>query len=206
MSYTSLHTKKGFTLVEILVATTILVIAMASIALSFRGGMTSWTKGTARMERYLNARVALDMMSREISAAFITTSGIYANQFFYGHGNKVTFIAPVRGVVGKSDLCTIKYELNAPANELRRIKEASIDGDITDVTTSTGQAAPLASYVTGLGLEYYDGVRGVWQAAWDSTTKGWLPRAVRITITIRDELQREGPQTFSTIVYLPTSR
>ncbi len=213
--FNNMSKKSGFTLIEILVATTILVITMASIYMSFRGGVTSWTKGTARMERYLNARAALDMMSREMRAAFIIDTGAYVNQFFYGESDNVTFIAPLRGDDDRSVLRTIKYGLNllpgAPPNELHRIKEPSIVSDITGVAYDPNRpelTAPLVSHITYLSFAYYDGVG--WPTAWDSTTggteEGRLPQAVRITIRVQDELRPEIFQTFSTIVYLPLSR
>ena len=117
-------TKKAFTLVEILVATTILVIAMASIYVSFKGGVTAWTKGTARMKIYLNARGALDMMSREISAAFIYSTN---NEFFYGQksGNNdyLNFVAVTGGGNNASDLFTLCYSVDPSNKELDRIDQ-----------------------------------------------------------------------------------
>ena len=226
MPYTSLHTKKGFTLVEILVATTILVIAMASIYMSFRGGVTSWTKGTVRMERYLNARAALDMMSREIGAAIIAAYGIYEIDFV-GYNATATvggetvdddslnFVAPVRGDVDEPDLRKVRYQLDGVNRELERATDDSIDDDITSFPPPT----PLTENVKSLNFEYYDSDIPGWRNYWDSRTTSerggipeipetvnTLPDAVKITIAVQDELRHEAAQIFSTIVYLPTSR
>ena len=108
--------KSGFTLTEILVAVTILAITVAAIYTSFKGGLTSWTKGTIRMERYQNARAALEMMSREISAAIIIAADGSYQIDFYGVDNTETvsgetvdddylcFVAPVREDPDEPDL------------------------------------------------------------------------------------------------------
>lgn len=201
-------TKKGFTLTEVLVAVAILAIAVAAIYTSFKGGLTSWTKGTERMERYQIARVALDMISREISAAIIYTN----NEFFYGISNYVNFVAPVREADDVSDLCTIRYYLSNYNGGLYlyRRRQASVDDDIE---TIGGDAYPLAGPVisTGLVLEYYDGVDAEWQTDWDSQTggseQGRLPEAVKITIaTWRETTIPYKTQVFSTVVFIPASR
>ena len=200
--FNNMSKKSGFTLIEILVATTILVIAMAAIYVSFRGGLTSWTKGTARMERYLNARAALDMMSREIRAAFIYTTN---NEFFYGRIDSLNFVAVIGPVGAITDLYTIRYYHSG--REIFRADEPGVDSDIR-VVYGTPHSFPLVSNITSLTFQYHDGSN--WLATWDSTPGGTevgrLPRAVEITITVQDELRPEIAPEFSTIVYLPASR
>jgi len=196
--------RKGFTLVEILVATTILVIAMASIYVSFQGGVTAWTKGTARMKVYLNARGALDMMSRELSAAFIYSTN---NQFFYGRPNYLNFVAVMEPMNAVTDLYTIDYSYSPNDKEIQRIDEASVGSDIT--SPITGTPVPLASRVTNLSLHYYDG--SIWQPTWDSTgvaQLGKLPQAVKIEITMQKEKEtsQAAAKVFSTVIFIPASR
>ncbi|MCK4326681.1 type II secretion system protein [bacterium] len=155
--------KKGFTLTEILVAVTILVIAVAAIYTSFKGGTTSWTKGTARMERYLNARAALDMISREIQCAMLGSNIIFRGKQATWNDNgtdrqddELYFVAAVNhpAGTGQYDLCEIGYYLNesispSSSNLMRRLD------DIPDSTIEekTG-AATLVSNVISLNFEY----------------------------------------------------
>jgi len=194
--------KKGFTLVEILVSTTILVIAMASIYVSFQGGVTAWAKGTARMKVYLNARAALDMMSRELSAAFVYSTN---NQFFYGQPSSLNFVAVIEPMNAVTDLYTIDYRYSA--SEIQRIDEATVGSNI--ILTIGGTFLPLASRVTNLSLHYYDG--SIWQPTWDSTggsQLGKLPQAVKIEITMQKEKEtsQAAAKIFSTVIFIPASR
>ena len=98
----------------------------------------------------------------------------------------------------------------------------SRDPDLRDCTIG-GATTDFVRNVTDLQFEYYHG--RAWRNEWESADGNFitgtrapfttlytgdgqnnLPEAVRITITVQDELRREVAQTFSTIVYLPTSR
>lgn len=212
-------TKSGFTMVEILVATTILVIAMASIYMSFRGGVTSWTKGTARMERYLNARAALDMMSREIEAAMLAASDLYIIDFIYSADTSwaLRFAAP-RDSSGSWDLCEIAYGYDSGGKEIDRALDVDPNfsaDDKPNLSSLSSYWQPLVSNITSLQFELFDSDDSTWRLYWDSrtvleggdyaNTEDELPEAVKITITVQDEQSREE-QDFSTTVYLPTSR
>ncbi len=209
----SLITKKGFTLVEILVAITIMIIVVAAVYTSFRGGTTAWTKGTARMERFLNARAALDMMSREISAALIAASGLYVIDFVHPTAaGPLRFAAPMDGHAGRWDMVEIAYRYDSGDREIERaldVNPAFLQRPLSFM--------PLVSNMNSLRFEFWDATASPpdWRLNWDSrtaaegggieATRNRLPQAVRITI-IAEDAQRRERQTFSTIVYLPTSR
>jgi len=200
--------RKGFTLVEILVATTILVIAMASIYVSFQGGVTAWAKGTARMEVYLNARAALDMMSREISSAMV-------NDWPVATGRRMDFL----GLSGSGTNDQLFFMNPSPTGDLYKIEYWRNGSDLMryyKVSTSVTFPPPtiansdiLIPDVTKLGFQYYKDSTSSPQNTWDSQVgaaeEGTLPEAVKITITVQDNQHRQTKQ-FSTIVYLPTSR
>ena len=213
--YTLVITKKGFTLTEILVAVTILTIAVAAIYTSFKGGLTSWTKGTARMERYLNARAALDMMSRELSAALIVAvSSTYAIDFVYSNDSEVTLrFATAMYRDEEANLVEVAYDYNSSTKEVRRAIDANANFpyDKSKSSPSGFTFNPLCSNVNSLEFELWDG--SSWRSDWDSrtaaetggisATRDLLPKGVKITITVQDELQQEEEQIFSTTVYLP---
>jgi prepilin-type N-terminal cleavage/methylation domain-containing protein len=66
--------QSGFTLAELLVAATVMAVVMAGIFVLQRGGQEAYLLGSNRVETQQNARVALELMTRELrSAASITT-------------------------------------------------------------------------------------------------------------------------------------
>jgi prepilin-type N-terminal cleavage/methylation domain-containing protein len=69
-----LGNRRGFALVELLVGTAVIGIVMAGIFVLQRGGQQAYLFGSSRVETQQNARVALDLLTRELrSAGSITT-------------------------------------------------------------------------------------------------------------------------------------
>jgi type II secretion system protein J len=192
--------KEGaFTLVEIIVTCAILVILMGALYRIFWGSSAAWQKGEARTRMYQNARIILDLMSREIRAAFISRGDPHL--IFKGNESFLTFVSvsntPNRA--GEYDLRKIEYSLSQD-RLLRRI-ETHLN------SFSGGASAMIGEQVLNLIFSYWG--QGEWQTHWDST-KGTpddaddtLPEAVKITISTQDEEAHEPPLILSTIVYLP---
>jgi len=191
--------EEAFTLVEIMVSCAILVILMGALYRVFWGSSAAWQKGEARTRMYQNARISLDLMSREIRAAFVSRGDPHL--IFKGNESFLTFISVSNtpNTVGAYDLRRIEYSLSQ--DRLCRRIETHLD------SFSGGALATLAEGVLNLTFSYCS--QDQWQGFWDST-KGTpdnaddsLPEAVKITISTQDEEAREPPLILSTVVYLP---
>lgn len=69
-----LSNQHGFTLTELLVAVAVMTLVMAGVFVLQREGQEAYLLGSNRVETQQNARVALDLMTRELrSATSITT-------------------------------------------------------------------------------------------------------------------------------------
>jgi len=69
-----LGNQRGFTLAELLVVTAVMGVVMAGVFVVQRGGQQAYLLGSNRVETQQNARVALELMTRELrSASSITT-------------------------------------------------------------------------------------------------------------------------------------
>ena len=192
--------KEGaFTLVEIIVSCAILVILMGALYRVFWGGSSAWQKGEIRTRMYQNARISLDLMSREIRAAFISRGDPHL--VFKGNKSFLTFVSvsnTPKGV-GEYDLRRLEYSLSQ--DRLLRSVETRLG------SFSGGATATLAEQVLNLTFSY--GGPAEWQTFWDSTrgtpdsADDALPEAVKITVSTQDEAAHEPPIILSTIVYLP---
>lgn len=188
----------AFTLIEILVALSILAIVVVSSYTVLRGIADSWLKGEARTERYKNARVILDMMSREISQAMINLQPVYC----LGQGDRVFFVYPVGRSEDNSDLVEVGYWLRDTDNALVRHYQANPDYNFQ----TADSIDEISENVRGVEFRYYDG--SIWKESWDSrpegTEGGELPKAIRVRLVLTDE-RGERTETFETIVHLATS-
>jgi len=66
-----MRTAKGFTLVELLIAATMIAILFVGIAAHLRGGLTVWRRATDHGEAAQRMRVALDRLERDVVHAIV---------------------------------------------------------------------------------------------------------------------------------------
>ena len=195
--------KEGaFTLIEIMVSCAIVVILAGALYQIFLGSSAAWQKGEARTRMYQNARIILDLMSREIRASFISRGD--SHLIFKGNESFLTFVSAsnIPNTTGEYDLRQIEYSLSQE-RLLRRI-ETCLD------SFSGGATAMIGERVLNLTFSYWG--QDQWQGFWDST-KGTsdgaddsLPEAVKITISTQDEEAHEPRLILSTVVYLRVRR
>jgi uncharacterized protein (TIGR02599 family) len=61
--------QSGFTIVELLVATAVLMLLMALLLSALNSSMTIWTRGASKIQSFQQARAAYEAMTRKISQA-----------------------------------------------------------------------------------------------------------------------------------------
>jgi len=61
--------QSGFTIVELLVATVVLMLLMALLLSALNSSMTIWTRGASKIQSFQQARAAYEAMTRKISQA-----------------------------------------------------------------------------------------------------------------------------------------
>ena len=66
--------KRAFTLVELLIAITILVSIVLLLTAMVSGVSRAWTSGEQRVAQFQDGRAVLDLMARELSQAVISPS------------------------------------------------------------------------------------------------------------------------------------
>ena len=200
----------GVTLMELLVAMVILAIIVASVYVAFNSGKQSWQVGETIVQKYQNARGALDMMAREISAMYLVTQSIYKTGLIYDNSTsppEFRFVAsiPSKEHDGDWDLCKIGYR-HDEGDEIER--GFNINPNLKNLDITSGWQ-PLVSNINSLEfkLYYWDGSKWDEKDTWDSTdpTKEYweLPKAVEITIRVQDDKQIAEEREFKTVVYIP---
>lgn len=218
--------RKGLTLVEILVVSVIFSIIATSLFIVFKAGLDSWRRTQAHLDVYQNARAAIDMMTRELSAAYLNTANntITFRGFALGAAapawannttaDSVFFIASLNPSLNYNDaafeLCKVGYYLNAN-NELIKYFYYVKTGtapiyDFSDNTNVVTQK--IASNVTALTFRYFDAAGGPY-TGWDSTSAtsppaqlNTKPSKVQITFTIQESATGKA-QTVTAGVYIP---
>ena len=218
----SLPFSRGFTLVEILIAVTLLIVIAAAAFLTFRGGTEAWRSGTAHARRDAEARAVLEMMTRELhTTSLLTGDGDYQIDFLADAGS-IHFIASTEAPrPGHPDVMKVRYRLEG--GKIRRATAMIIiDEEITDFPPAPADGFPaLISDITSLTFRFFDnqahpgappGWTASWRDNWDSRTTaergaveiaetvGTLPDMIRIEFTFDDPNDRLPSKDFSTVI------
>ena len=110
--------KKPFTLLELILAMGILSVMMVLMLSFFSAAQKAWMASSANAEIYENARVAMDLMTRDLQAALYnddnSTQGIYP--FWHESDSRINFITATS--VGDS----------TDTSNIREVKYARSDG------------------------------------------------------------------------------
>jgi type II secretion system protein J len=206
---------RGFTLVEILVASTILGVVLAALYGVFSRTLESKRLTEERTSRARSARIVLFCLGEDLQASF---SFARSDSRFIGETRRtntfpegsLSFVSfsrlPVSSVGHESDVSKIAYSLipdpQGPGYR-QLVRQVSPDPGIVDpiVAQERGsEAYPLLSRVRGLRFRFFDGQ--VWRDEWgQNNTKEQLPRAVEATLYLDDS--REEVAEFSLVVELP---
>lgn len=197
---------RAFTVLELLVATAILSVIVTLLFTIFDRASNAWIKGEATVDRQRSARTTLELISRDMSQTFITTTAT-ARVVFVGGSNWVYFAAPVApGGDMVSDLGEYAYVHNpAPTvNTITRYYSSPTSDNsstgkwnpngrvITDASSATNLYASslLAEGVVGFNLVYYATPSSVGQLTWDSKVggaqDGQIPALVEVTMLAVD--------------------
>ena len=122
-----LRDQRGFTLAELLVVTAVLGLTLAAVGMLLQKGQQAYTFGSNRVEAQQNARVALELLTRELrSAQSITT---------LGGASDITFTVCDAASMTACTPVTVQYQLSG-AN-LNRISGGNTDTIIGGVQSLT---------------------------------------------------------------------
>lgn len=221
--------RRGLTLIEILVVSVIFSIIAVSLFIVFKAGLDSWRKTQAHLEVYQAARNTLDMMTRDISAAYLNSAN--ASITFRGFDgasgwrtnsarDEVYCISALNPTLNdpnaKFELCKVGYWVdgkgtgNIDDDELMRYYYAQTgatpDYDFSSASTNFVNSK-IASRITGLNITYFDSA-GTERTSWDSTSateplmQNKKPTKVNIAITVRDTTSGKDIP-FTTGVFIP---
>jgi prepilin-type N-terminal cleavage/methylation domain-containing protein len=191
-----MNSRKGFTLVEVLIATSILVIIAAMVFEAFAATLSAGKGLEERAELYHTARFIIRKLTEDMSSASFYTNntlgsftgvdrkanGQDADEIaFTGFGGRIAFTGT------DCDQARITWKAEAPAGvkklALRRIENHFITG--FDEAKNQAEDMEVTAWLKSFDLKYYD--NGTWLDAFDATKTKILPKAVALTFTLEDD-------------------
>jgi general secretion pathway protein J len=214
--------RKGMTLIEVMVAVTILAIVTTLVY----GAFTQTLRNKARIEAIADrshvVRIAMERITRELSQAFVSVhvnpnpqlQGMLTcfHGFREGRGSRIDFTSfshrRLYRDAHESDQNELSYFMarspeHRDLNVLARRESRRIDGDPDE----GGQVTILVEDIHGFKLEYLDPITLEWQDDWDASPQGSqpnrLPSQVRITLEVPGLVERRRTERFVTRAMVP---
>jgi general secretion pathway protein J len=209
--------EQGFTLLEALIAVTVLgLIGMLTFG-TFVRALDSKERATAITEHYHEVRQAMLRMSKEISMAFISvhrdcddprTKTIFRSESS-GMGQRLNFTSfshhKMRADANESDQNELSYfvanDKKGTGTALMRREAHRIDEEPEE----GGVERVLAQHVTDLEFTFYDPKNDRWEDSWDTTHsdyRGRLPMFVGIHMKVKTPQGKEESFYTKTRVFL----
>ena len=189
----------GFTLLEIVIAITVLAMMMLSMSMILRNSQEIQDESSARAALAQMGRNAMEIMRRELSQAYLSPNQTDEWKTLFKASDtdpidEVYFVAKSHekryANVKESDLAELHYssESDRDGGAFRTLlhRESPI---VDDDPERGGTVLAMSHNVRELELRYYDEKKEEWLEEWDSESTDYanrLPRAVEIRLELED--------------------
>jgi len=203
---------RGFTLIEVLLATTLLGIMMLLLTGSLRIGADSWEAGEERMAKASRLFIVESFLRRHI-ATLIPVSGVNNNgemePSFRGTATSLSYVAPLPDQLEGGGL--YRFDLYLQEQDDTKSLRVSIVPYQSSPDAHKSQPKPIddiaiVEQVTALKFAYYGPVteNGTLPPPGGQTGKwmdGW--REYQLPTLIRIEIEREGENPWPPLIIAP---
>ena len=219
-------TRRGFTLIEVTITLTILGFIILIIFGAFRMGASAWEKGDSLKDEYQRVRIASQLISRQFKSIVpyrVKTQKAEGDYVaFEGKSQTVRFISAVPSKTRRSEgFVYVVYEFKQDAGDeghLILYEKRALNKDLFDEYPKEDEGVTLCEGISKVKFEYYreenteKNQQAGWVDEWNAKEEKELPRAIRMTMTYKNEKKEELPITFlasipawkpETIVALP---
>ena len=178
--------ERGFTLVELLLALSIVATMLVILFSGVGVGLRAWRQGEARAEVLQYERGLAQLLARPLEAAFPYLGA--ANQagarviFFRGESDRLSFVtaAPPVPLSPSIAFTAVTLEMEGRDKPSFAIREKALPDLDPFGPTRTAVVDPV---VTDIRFRYLRGPGTPWQEQWDASQERALPRTVEITVT-----------------------
>ena len=211
--------KKGFTLIEILVAVAIIVTIVSMVYGSYFATSKSAQVRKKRIAMSQQGRELLGRMAQQIRCSYagsfrkstppavkgtLKKEVTLENTISYFNGNsgemggEILYLVTTNSILEQKSpgLFEVTYKFDKRSGTLFLCQDRFVDAPESVIEKKNWQ--PLAENIESIELAFYDGRQ--WLNTWDFKEKKTLPYAVKIIVTCQDENQRQ--YSYGTTAYI----
>ncbi len=186
--------QRGFTLLEMLVAMSMIVVLAVSMYASLRIGFRARISAERAVAPARAVQLAMDLLRRDLESA-LPPNGEFAGPFFGERMDQGGMLADIvefycvseapemADPPGQGGIRRVQYGLEMPASENRGVLVRRITPSLWSTIELEPEYEVLCRGVRSFALRYWDGL--MWQEMWDSTALGdILPIAIEVNLEI----------------------
>lgn len=190
------HRQRGFTLLELLIAMTLMGLVLGLLYGGLRLGARSWDAGEQRAERINEMQAVHDFIRRQIRQSLEVFRNTRQGRVlaFQGESRRLLIVAPMFEYLGQGGLYYIEFDVlqDVDGDVLRMrwhpFQPGAPDGSENDIDIQDAEETILLSDVTGVEWAYFGidsvGEEPEWFDEWDNPLQS--PSLIRLSLTIRE--------------------
>jgi general secretion pathway protein J len=192
--------RRGFTLVEVVLAVSITAVVVLLATAGLRVGLRAWESGQRRADLQQESRALVELISESLAGTFPYQGrpGLSPERvvLFQGEPEEVHFVTSAPPLTLDAPAAPFHaVVLGRKGNDALMLSERLVPAD---EPFAPGAERVLSRSVTRFTLAYRD-ENGAWQEKWDAREAGGLPTAVRFELAV-GTLARTAP---AVIIALP---
>lgn len=178
----------GFTLLELVVAITLMGLVLVVLYGGLRLGLNSWDSGEARAEATNRLRLVEEFLRRQLAQSltvYRTDDQQERSVVFAGQANTIEFVAPMLAQLGQGGLYRVRIEASDGRLWIRWRPYLPADpnaGEERETVLLEGISGIEWAY---FGSERDDDPQPQWRSAWTSLAR--RPLLVRLNLTLQGE-------------------
>ena len=204
----------GFTLLEVMLAVTILGLVMVSVYGSWTAALSGWRRTSEVSDTFQRQRVVMEMLSELTRSAVFFGSNPELYQVTGTHdatkGDSVSFVTASDALLPPGEMLlagmrrvTIGLGRNKRDGISLMLENSAALGDTGDTQAAT-PSHEISSAVSGFGVRYRDPRDGEWKDVWEDALVA--PMAMEFTVAFADpNNSKASPFTVTRAVELPAA-
>ena len=213
---TPVETRAAFTLVEVLLAVTILGLIMTAVYSTWSAALMAWRRGSDASEVFQRQRIVMDALTELAQSVvyFGASPSLYAvvGASNPNWGDSISFVTasdmllpPSEAIDAGMRRVTISMEQDEYGRKYLAIVNAPAvsESNTVSVTTHTLQAHVLSMDVSGFSVRYLDPRDNTWYEKWEETNL--IPSAMAFTVVFGQQGDRLPPVTVTRSIDLPVA-
>ena len=177
--------RRGFTLIEVVIALTIVATLLVVMFSGLRVGMAAWQRGEERAELLERTRSLTQVLARALNATLSYQKPAAARDparlLFEGEPDRVAFVTAAAPFPTAAPIAFTAVTLSHDTGAGFAIRQKALPND-----DAFERVPPVAvdATVAAVKFRYLRDSDRVWTDRWEPATENMLPAAVEVTLTV----------------------